>query len=101
MRDPLKSLPGNDRGRSRNHQMYHNAILLFTTYFMIKGKFENFALSTRAMKNGFFLKTLHKQAMLRFIEITEKKKTNKMLGHILLYSFFSLNLFEIKRLTYN
>ena len=40
---------------------------------MIKGKFENFVFSFRAMKNGFFLKTLHKQAMSRFIEIIEKK----------------------------
>ena len=40
---------------------------------MIKGKFENFVFSSRAMKNGFFLKTLHKQAMSRFIEIIEKK----------------------------
>lgn len=87
MRDPLKSLPGNDRGRSRNHQMYHNAILLFTTYFMIKGKFENFALSTRAMKNGFFLKTLHKQAMLRFIEITEKKKKQNLRTYFVIFIF--------------
>lgn len=87
MRDPLKSLPGNDRGRSRNHQMYHNAILLFTTYFMIKGKFENFALSTRAMKNGFFLKTLHKQAMLRFIEITEKKNKQNVRTYFVIFIF--------------
>lgn len=73
MRDPLKSLPGNDRARSRDRQMYCNVISLFTTYFMIKGKFENFVFSFRAMKNGFFLKTLHKQAMSRFIEIIEKK----------------------------
>ena len=80
MRDPLKSLPGNDRARSRDRQMYCNVISLFTTYFMIKGKFENFVFSFRAMKNGFFLKTLHKQAMSRFIEIIEKK--NSFLGHI-------------------
>ena len=81
MRDPLKSLPGNDRGRSRNHQMYYNAILLFTTCFMIKGKFENFALFPRA--SGFINKLCY--ALLRSL----KKK--RLLGHILLYSLFLVN----------
>ena len=72
MRDPLKSLPGNDRARSRNHQMYYNVV---TIYYLLHDKRQilKFCLFLSGHEKRVFLKTLHKQVMSRFIEIIEKK----------------------------